>query len=290
MSDLAARMMVHSNESPLGCWRVALLQPHPALQDAVDQMWFVEGDVGGEVTRVLPRGNTHLMFNLGAVQRVVDIHGVHAPVEYRNAWFSGQQQRYLDHDSTGAITLVGVRFRPLGAWRVLGIDQHELAGLVVDLDDVLGDGILTLRQRLLDRNDPAHCFGLIEDWLLGAATRLPQPHYAVRWALRRLHESDGNLPIQALAAELGYSRKQLAQLFRREAGLSPKALARVLRFSRALARLRDSGTVHWDEFALDCGYYDQPHLIREFKTFGGHAPGELLRRPAYDDESVQAAR
>lgn len=289
MSELALRMMVHSSDSPLGRWRIAILQPHPALQDAVEQMWFVEGDVGDAATRVLPRGNTHLMFNLGAVQRLVDIHGVRAPVEYRHAWFSGQQQRYLDHDSLGAIGLVGVRFKPLGAWRLLGVDQSELAEQVIDLDDLLGDGILGLRQRLLDLTEPEACFAVVENWLLEMAARRPQPHYAVRWALRRLEDSAGNLPIQALAAELGYSRKQLAQLFGRQLGLSPKAIARVLRFSQALTRLRASERVHWDEFALECGYYDQSHLIREFKAFGGHAPVELLRRPAFDDESIQSA-
>lgn len=289
MTAIPARMMSHSSESPLGRWRIAILQPHPALADAVEQLWFVEGDVGDAATRVLPRGNTHLMFNLGAVQRVVDIHGVRAPVEYRHAWFSGQQQRYLDHDSLGAIGLVGIRFKPLGAWRVLGVDQNELTDQVVDLDALLGDGIHALRQRLLDQVDPEPAFALVEAWLLEAAARRPPPHYAVGWALRRLEESGGDLPIQALSAELGYSRKQLAQLFKRQLGLAPKAVARVLRFSGALGRLRGLEAVHWDEFALDCGYYDQSHMIREFKAFGGHAPAELLRRPAYDDESIPSS-
>lgn len=289
MTAIPARMMSHSSDSPLGRWRIAILQPHPALADAIEQLWFVEGDVGDAATRVLPRGNTHLMFNLGAVQRVVDIHGVHAPVEYRHAWFSGQQQRYLDHDSLGAIGLVGIRFKPLGAWRVLGVDQNELTDQVVDLDALCGDGIHALRQRLLDQSEPESAFALVEAWLLDAVARRPPPHYAVRWALRRLEENGGDLPIRTLSAELGYSRKQLAQLFNRQLGLAPKAVARVLRFSDALGRLRGLEAVRWDEFALDCGYYDQSHMIREFKTFGGHAPAELLRRPAYDDESIPSS-
>lgn len=289
MTAISARMMSHSSDSPLGRWRIALLQPHPALADTVEQLWFVEGDVGDAATRVLPRGNTHLMFNLGAVQRVVDIHGVREPVEYRHAWFSGQQQRYLDHDSLGAIGLVGIRFKPLGAWRVLGVDQNELTDQVVDLDALLGDGIHALRQRLLDQVEPEPAFALVETWLLDAVGHRPPPHYAVRWALRRLEESGGDLPIRTLSAELGYSRKQLAQLFNRQLGLAPKAVARVLRFSGALGRLRGLEAVRWDEFALDCGYYDQSHMIREFKTFGGHAPAELLRRPAYDDESIPSS-
>lgn len=287
IADAGERLIVQRHNSPLGSWTLAVLLPHPLLADAVDFLWCVEGGNAFDVARILPRGNAHLMFNLGAPQRLLDLHGVRAPQLFREAWFSGQQQRFLDVDATGDSTIVGVRFQPLGAWRVLGIPQHELAGQVLDLDAVLGESIRTLRQRLLDSDDPAQRLLAFEDWLLQGAQARGEPHYAVRWALRRLRESHGQVEVQALASELGYSRKHLAQLFQREAGLSPKALARVLRFSHALAKLRDTATPQWDALAQDCGYYDQSHLIREFQALAGHSPAEFLRHAAYDDESIR---
>lgn len=289
IAGVGARLFVQQHDSPLGRWRLAVLMPHPALADAVEFLWCVEGGNAFEVTRILPRGNTHLMFSLDAPQRLFDLHGVRAPQVFDEAWFSGQQQRFLDVDATGPSTIVGVRFHPLGAWRVLGIPQHALAGQVLELDALLGEGVRALRQRLLDHPDPAQRLALFEDWLLQQASARDAPHYAVRWALRRLRETQGRVAVQALAAELGYSRKHLAQLFQREAGLAPKALARILRFSHVLSRLRSDATPHWDALAQDCGYYDQPHLIREFQALCGHAPTAFLQRAALDDESISEA-
>lgn len=289
IADAGGRLIVQRHESPLGRWTLAVLLPQPRLADAVEFLWCVEGGNAYEVARILPRGNAHLMFNLGAPQRLLDIHGVQAPQLFREAWISGQQQRFLDVDATGPSAILGVRFQPLGAWRVLGIPQHELAEQVLDLDAVLGDGIRALRAELLETEDPARRLLRFEQWLLQGMDARDEPHYAVRWALRRLRESHGQVEVQALAAELGYSRKHLAQLFQREARLTPKALARVLRFSHALSKLRDATAPQWDALAQDCGYYDQPHLIREFQALAGHAPGEFLRRAAIDDESISEA-
>lgn len=284
------RLIVQRHDSPLGQWTLAVLLPPPRLAEAVEFLWCVEGGNAHDVARILPRGNAHLMFNLGAPQRLLDLHGVRAPQLFRDAWFSGQQQRFLDVDATGPSAILGVRFQPLGAWRVLGIPQHELAGQVLDLDAVLGDGVQALRQRLIEQAEPVQRLLLFEEWLLQRADARGEPHYAVRWALRRMRETNGQVEVQALAAELGYSRKHLAQLFQREAGLTPKALARVLRFSHALARLRDPDPPQWDALAQDCGYYDQSHLIREFQALAGHAPTEFLRHAAYDDESIREAQ
>jgi AraC-like DNA-binding protein len=289
MADLSQRMIVQQHDSPLGQWRLVVLLPHARLSEAVEFIWCVEGDNASEVARILPRGNAHLMFNLGAPQRLLDVHGVREPVLYRHAWVSGQQQRYLDVAGVGATAIIGVRFQPLGAWRVLGIPQHELAERVLDLDAVLGDAIHALRERLLEQADPDARLSLFEDWLLECASARGEAHYAVRWALRRLQETHGQVEVQELAAELGFSRKHLAQLFQREAGLTPKALARVLRFSRALSLLREASAPQWDQLAQDCGYYDQSHLIREFQALAGHSPGDFLRRAAFDDESISEA-
>lgn len=288
IANASERLIVQRHDSPLGQWVLAVLLPQPSLTDAVEFLWYVEGGNAHEVARILPRGNAHLMFNLGAPQRLLDIHGVRAPKLFREAWFSGQQQTFLDVDATGESVIVGVRFQPLGAWRVFGIPQHELAGQVLDLDAVLGDGIHELHQRLLGTDDPAQRLLAFEDWLLQGAQARGEPHYAVCWALRRLRETHGKIEVQALASELGYSRKYLAQLFQREAGLTPKALARVLRFSHAIARLRDKAeSPQWDALAQECGYYDQSHLIREFQALSGHSPAEFLRHAAYDDESIR---
>jgi AraC-like DNA-binding protein len=83
-----------------------------------------------------------------------------------------------------------------------------------------------------------------------------------------------------LPAELGWSRKQLAARFRDEVGLTPKTAARVLRFQALLAGLRSGGTREWVDLALECGYFDQSHLVRDVRRFTGLTPTELVGQVA----------
>ena len=112
----------------------------------------------------------------------------------------------------------------------------------------------------------------------------------LEWAWRRLMETGGGVPVGALAQELGRSRRHLAASFREQIGMPPKALARLLRFERAVERLR--GGADLAELALDCGYYDQAHFNRDFRQFAGaHAdrvPGHIRPRHRGDGRLASA--
>jgi transcriptional regulator GlxA family with amidase domain len=91
-----------------------------------------------------------------------------------------------------------------------------------------------------------------------------------------LHGSHGRAPIGELADELGWSHRRLIARFRDQVGLAPKTFARVIRFDRAVRQLRAATTRSLAEIALDCGYFDQAHLNREFREFAGTTPGALV--------------
>jgi AraC-like DNA-binding protein len=71
---------------------------------------------------------------------------------------------------------------------------------------------------------------------------------------------------------VGWSRRHLAARFRDQVGLPPKVVARVLRFQCALRLMGTDGGPAWSDVALACGYYDQAHLNREFRSLAGCAP------------------
>ena len=109
----------------------------------------------------------------------------------------------------------------------------------------------------------------------------------MRWAVDRLAATGGRIAIEELATQTGFSRKHLGNLFRAQVGLSPKALARVHRFRGALDLVtRSNGEVPWTRLAEQCGFYDQSHLINEFRRFTSFSPAELARRDRPDSGSV----
>ena len=94
--------------------------------------------------------------------------------------------------------------------------------------------------------------------------------------------SGGTLRITDLAAETGWTGRYLTSRFRTEIGLTPKAAARVIRFDRARhllarrARSTGDGGYRLADLAAACGYFDQAHLAREFRSLAGCPPSQWL--------------
>jgi AraC-like DNA-binding protein len=85
----------------------------------------------------------------------------------------------------------------------------------------------------------------------------------------------------------GYRPKRFIQLFENYVGLTPKVLCRVLRFQAVLDRIAARQTINWPKVALDCGYFDQSHLIRDFREFSGICPSDY--RPVEPDRRNHVA-
>jgi AraC-like DNA-binding protein len=159
---------------------------------------------------------------------------------------------------------------PPVAHAVLGIPLHTLAQSVVSLEDVLGEP--TLPELLHDAGTWPERFRLVDRLLhrrLGAG-RGASPE--VFWAWRQLAATHGRVPIGRLSAELGWSRKRIAARFREQIGTTPKAFARLVRFEHARRLATEAQEPEWGRIALECGYYDQSHLINDFRAVTGRTP------------------
>ena len=174
------------------------------------------------------------------------------------AFVAGPTDRADVVDQRGEIDCLDLRLTPLGAYRLFGVPVSELVNDVVDLT-----ALARLRPERLDED------------LLRLADAGPAPAGEVAWVWRRLRAAHGNVPIAALAAEVGWSRRHLADRFRAQVGSAPKTVARVLRFEELLRRLPRDGLA---AAAAACGYYDQAHMNRDFREFAGTTPGAWLAR------------
>jgi AraC-like DNA-binding protein len=157
-----------------------------------------------------------------------------------------------------------------GARALLGVPAGELAHDVVGLEALVGRRAGELTERLALAPDWDARFDVLDQVLGGLVDdRRPGPPPEVAEAWRLLERTGGRIPVGDLARELGWSRRHLGERFRREVGLPPKAAARVIRFGRACRRLRGPARPSPAEVAAECGYYDQPHLAREFRDLAG---------------------
>jgi AraC-like DNA-binding protein len=166
---------------------------------------------------------------------------------------------------------LGVRFHPGMASRFLLVAGPEILDGFIALDDAWGAArARRLAEQLAESSSPREAIARIEA-SLGEAPALDPVENALAW----LVENRGQVPVEELADSASLSPRQFRRVCLERTGVTPKRLARVLRFRQALAHTGQGRTADWAQVALDCGYYDQAHLINEFREFSGLAPGEF---------------
>jgi AraC-like DNA-binding protein len=166
---------------------------------------------------------------------------------------------------------IELRLRPSAAHRLLRWPMHELANRSVLLEDVVPQA-RQLRRRLRETESWAERFDLVESFLLRRLAEAEEPVREVEWSWHELRRTAGRAPIRELADDLGWSHRRLITRFREQIGLAPKAVARVIRFDRAVRLLRSSEEAALGAIAYDCGYFDQAHMNREFRELAGTTP------------------
>lgn len=272
---------VERHASPIGRWEMAFREPPPLLRAAVvHYVGWDEWTPAPLRRRELPIGAIPVILSFGPAFDLLDPHDEdHGPRRRRRSFVAGLHDEFSVVEHGGVSRGVEIFFTPLGARRFFALPLGEVARQVVELEDVLGErAVGELVERLVEAPDWERRFALL-DALIAARldADLGAPASAA-WAWRRLEETDGRLSIAALAGEIGCSRRHLVAQVREQLGLPPKTIARVLRFNRAVARLRRDDGSRFAEIAADCGYYDQAHLNRDFRAFAGDAPTAFLAR------------
>jgi AraC-like DNA-binding protein len=283
-------MRVIRHESGAGGWELVLREPDPRLRSDVLVLEDYEERVAEPVRqRHLPSAFVPLILNFGAPYRLLDPADAAVSAAY-GSFTAGLSESGAMTESSGRALCVQVNLTPLGARRFLGVPLHELADRVVPLADLLGRAGGRLEEGLAEASAPEARLALVESFLFVRLAEAAPARPDVAYAWRRLEETGGRLRIGALAAELGCSRKHLSAQFRDQVGLPPKAVARLLRFNRAL-RLVERG-VDGAEVAYRCGYADQAHFVKEFRRFSGDTPAAFAQAPQVpfpQDAGEQAA-
>lgn len=171
---------------------------------------------------------------------------------------------------------MAVELTPLGCRALLGLPARVLWNLSLEADEVMGRVGAELRERLHGAAGWPARFAVCDDVfgrLLGTDDAMAPE---VRAAWRLAVASGGAMPVSDIAGEVGWSRRQLNRRFSDELGLPPKLALRVVRFERARRMLQLATRPSIAEVAAACGYYDQPHLNRDFVELAGVPPGEWL--------------
>ncbi|MBB3220356.1 helix-turn-helix transcriptional regulator [Pseudoduganella umbonata] len=200
----------------------------------------------------------------------------------RQAYAVGMMSASFTVPAARPVRTVAVRFKPGAAGLFLGMPLHPLTDTRAGLADLWGRSPAGRLDDALWTDDlsDAQRLRLIETTLLGRLAAMEAASDAARAAplgmraVAAIEAANGAVSVDALADTLGVSRQHLTLQFRQQVGIAPKLFARICRFRRALALLRDARRAgDLAALAAECGYFDQSHLIRDFRDFAERTPG-----------------
>lgn len=175
----------------------------------------------------------------------------------------------------GGSGVVVTVFRELGAAQFFDLPMHELFGAVVGLADVTARAeVAEIEERLAEAESDPRRVAIVDEYLC-RRLRARSPDPLVAAAISALRSAGGSIRIGPLAKRLGTSQDPLEKRFRRTVGASPKQIASIIRFRRVVAGHARGASL--TSLAYEAGYFDQSHLIRDFRSFTGEAPERFLR-------------
>ncbi|MGV8814420.1 MAG: helix-turn-helix domain-containing protein [Gelidibacter sp.] len=181
----------------------------------------------------------------------------------------------------GCYLFLEIIFKPTGLNEIFGIPLPEIRNHIIDGRDLLQPDIQSLYERLCAAKDLREMGLLADAYLL---------HYLLKSSplggnknLRKIVDfmvnGCGKANLDLLSVQAHMSNRNLERFFTTKLGISPKHLTCLIRFNRALSLKREDAMLKWTSIAAECNYFDQMHMIREFKNLSGNTPCHLMKIP-----------
>jgi AraC-like DNA-binding protein len=242
-------------------------------------IYFKEYTPKHSLEKVVPDGSSYLLIELDGMPRhTFDTTTHEKKSEFTRAWISGMHTEYITISALPDSEMLAIKFKTYGAFPFFQRPVSEFNNRVIGAEETLGKSVFEFRESLLEAPTYEVKMTLCEKWLLN---RFKQDHAPADFILSACDamQQDPTLEFNSIANlidEAGVSKKHFLNQFKKYVGLTPKQLQRVFRFNEILPCIIKEDNVSWTQIALNCGYYDQAHFIKEFKSFCGINPSKFI--------------
>lgn len=179
----------------------------------------------------------------------------------------------------GSTTILNIHFKPTGFFHIFNTSPKELVDKMDDTKNILSREILLLHEQMHESNNISDCIVLLENFLIKKfISQKPRyKHPGITGACDFLINQKGMYSIKQLASHCNMTLQTFEVQFTEQVGINPKYFSRILRFSLGVNMKLYNPFKSWTDIAYSCGYYDQVHLIKEFKEFGFFSPRNFMK-------------
>ena len=248
--------------------------PQQPLRAFIKSIIYYEGHTASQpFEMLLPDGNSQLIIELDGNDRVLKNETQNADLRLNASWITGIQTKPVVYRSEIQATTLSIQFEPSGLFALFGVPASKFQDKMVDTISVTPAPIAQLREQILDCSSHIDkIFATTNQFLEQRVLRTQSKAKLISFVIGRL--CNQNRPLADISTEVGYSQKQLIQIFKEHVGVSPKRYQRIHRFNHSLQLLSAQPTTDYSALLSACNFYDQPHFINEFRHFSGYTPSQ----------------
>lgn len=250
--------------------------PSPLLSPFVKQYWCMDEMIPeGEncIQRIIPGGLSEIIFYFGETP----VYSREDQICPGRVVISGQQTGYYDIEVNGRMHLFSIQFKPEGIKALFNIHPLEISNINLEADCIPEIDARLLCESLYESGNFASMREIVETYLIKRLC-LNYHHSFVRIAdsVQAINRSRAIIGVDRLADRACLSIRQYERLFTSSIGTSPIQFLRIVRFQSAIDYRRLNPNLPLTTIAIDSGYYDQSHMIADFRKFSGLTPGEFF--------------
>lgn len=252
-------------------------KPSRFLSQYVKLYWGLESSIseGKEhIQRIVPNGLFELIFYLNDKPKATD----DKKAINDNIIVTGQLNNHHDLIITGKLSLFAIYFLPHGLSMFLDLPLKELFNQSVPLKYIIKDKVSKLEDELTAAVTFQEQIKIAELFLISQLLKNEKKYKydRIRYTINQINQAKGVLEINDLASKTFLSRKQFERTFSEIIGTTPKQFLKIVRFQNVIYEKSQNSELSLTELAYKCGYFDQAHMINDFKTLSGYTPKQFF--------------
>ncbi len=239
--------------------------PHPALSHWIQCYWVVKSP------NPIRSALTENLYPDGGTTLVLDFSANALPEMSFNAFFQMSHIRF-----SGKVDKLGIRFQPGGAFQLLGLEMPLITNMEASADDLNLQDYKNLSEQLATKVTTSDRIAQINDWFLHRAIAINSRQLQIYNTLQLIKQN--RLSIEDVMAHIPLSRRQLERKFQLEVGIAPARVKQLQQVKQARLLISRNPDMPLIQVALETGFYDQAHFIRQFQKITGQTPGQYRQK------------
>ena len=241
-------------------------RPNILLSPYIETYWISGGFAGeGKYHTILPDGCVDIIFILDKAKNAF------------KAEIVGTMTTFLNISFTEHVQIFGIRFKPTGITAFTKVPVEEFTNKDIELTSVKTLFCKTFQKTLSEKKSVEEIIKYTDNYLINSLSYIYQPDKQIIRAVDLIYFAKGRLSLAEIASEACLCQRHFERKFKSIIGISPKTFAKIIRFKHTLRYLQNNPQNDLLSAAIECGYYDHTHLIKDFKILSGNTPNNIRR-------------